>query len=263
MKKLNVLYAITFIGLLFQTNLHAAESVITFFIKNERANVQSENDPMLDQFVSHKLSQPSYVIGKDTQISSSKIDGVRGIPAIYLGYIATSDRNGQISFPRKQQNDTIHLVITPRINPIFMIHPTLVHHWELLPSQPVEIYEINRKKDKKLNSYYFDITNVRTAIKNKKFDDKKSELYKNILAGKQAIPLNTITIFADPKTIQVPTGISQNFYSTNFILPTLIGQEIDTKENSLYTLSIKQYFEQVNITSKSDAAHLATMIANQ
>ncbi|AXK60400.1 hypothetical protein [Candidatus Chromulinivorax destructor] len=263
MKKLNILYAISFMSLLFQTNLHTAESVITFFIKNERPEVKLDNDPALAEFVSGKLPQPSYVIGKDDEISSSRIDGVRGIPATYLGYIATSDRNGQISFPRKQQNDTIHLIITPRINPIFMIHPTLVHHWEILPSQPVEIYEITRKKDKKLNSYYFDIINVSTAIKNKKFDEQKAEMYKNILAGKQAIPLNTITIFADPKTIQVPTGISQNYYSTNFILPTLVGREVDTKENSLYTLSIKQYFEQVNTTSKSDAAHLATMIANQ
>lgn len=262
MKKLSTLGLLTIIGILFHQNTHAVESVVTFFIKNKELQHNENFDQELTSIVSEKISQPSYVIGYKKDVASNQ-DGIRGIQAAYLGYMATSNKNGQLSFPRKQQSDTILLFITPQIKPIFMIHPTLIHHWQVDPSQPIEIYEINRNKDKKLNSYYFDIIDIKQALKNQKLDEKKSEMYQNIISGTLAIPFNTVTIFADPKNISVPIGTPQNYYSTNFILPTLSGEKVDMTENSLYTLSIKQYFEQVNIATKNDGTHRATIVTNQ
>lgn len=263
MKKFNLVYVMGLSTILFHAQMHTVDTVITFFIKNDQTQDTESIDQNVTEVVSGKLTQPSYIMKHNSNPVSSELDGVRGIPAVYLGYLATSNKNGQVSFPRKQQSDTIHLLITPKIQPIFMLHPTLIHHWQIDSSQPVEMYEINRKKDKKLNTYYFDTINIKQAIQTKTFDDAKSETYKSILAGKQAIPLNTVTIFSDPTSMNVPTGVTYNYYSPNFILPTLSAKEVDRTENSLYTLSIKQYFEQVGILSKSDGANLATILANQ
>ena len=72
-----------------------------------------------------------------------------------------------------------------------------------------------------------------------------------------------LPFFAHPDQIEVPVGISLNTYSTNLILPELQAIKPDTVKNSLYTLSIKQYFEGITIEKKSDTLNIASMIMNQ
>ncbi|MBP6869598.1 hypothetical protein KBC04_01830 [Candidatus Babeliales bacterium] len=226
---------------IFQTEINAENAVITFFIKEE---IQKKEEPVVvnERFMSKKLSQPSFIkaIGKDRSWLDQP--GVDGLQASYLGYITISDKNGQITFPRQQQSDTIYLLVTPQMQAEFMLSPTLIHHWIVNKNSPYAFYEISRKKNKKLNTYYFDI--------------KKIEIPKKV-------PLNIITIYAHPDHIQVPVGILLNTYSTNFILPELQAKKINTVKNSLYTLSIKQYFEQINIESKNDMPTITTMVTNQ
>ena len=264
MKLFKLIYLTSVLTIFFQMHIFATDSVITLFIKQDLQKNRPEVDERPVELVSTKLVQPSYVFGIASNLSLLPTGGIDGISAVYLGFIATSNKNGQISFPRKHQSDQIYLLVTPKIIPTFMIAPALIHHWEIDPSQPVEMYEINRKKDKKLNTYYFDVTNLKDAIKDSHTDRKTAEKYKNILISKEAIPLNTIALLTNPANITIPTGITLNHYSTNFILPDLIAKNgIDTTENSLYTLSIKQYFEQINIESKNDSPKIATIIANQ
>lgn len=263
MKKFNVVYLIGLLTTILYTNVQAVDSVITLFIKKDTAETKDLVHDNTSDLVSAILPQPSYLFKGHHQHDLSDSVGVSGIQAIYLGYLANSTKNGQISFPRKQQSDQINILITPKIAPVFMIKPSLIHHWTVDTSQPMAMYEINRKKDKKLKTYYFDVVNMKEAIENKNFDQTKSSMYQSILTGKKEIPLNTIIILADPENITLPTGITYNHYSPNFILPVLTAKEFDSTQNSLYTLSIKQYFEQVNIANKSDTADVITMITNQ
>lgn len=241
MKSFRSIFFSTCIGLLLHDPINGVDAVITFFIKEQ---VEKKEEPLIinEQFVSKKLVQPSFIkaIGKDRSWLNQP--GVDGLQASYLGYITTSNKNGQITFPRQQQTDTIYLLITPQIQPEYMLSPTLIHHWLTKHNMPADFYEISRKKNKKLNAYYFDI---------KKIDIP------------QDIPMNTITLYADPEHIQVPVGILLNTYSTNFILPELQAKKVDIAKNSLYTLSIKQYFEQININSKNDMPTITTMVINQ
>jgi len=264
MKSFKIIYLMSLTSIIFHTNSHATDSIITFFIKKAQTEAITLNDQRPIELVSEQLTQPEFVFGLPSKLYSTVSEGVPGITAIYLGYITTSNKNGQISFPRKQQNDQMYVLITPQILPTFMIAPSLIYDLAIDPSQPVEMYEINRKKDKKLNTYYFDVINIKKAIKNKNTDKKTMQKYINILTSKTGIPLNTIILLTDPANINIPTGISLNHYSPNLILPTFtMHHEIDTTENSLYTLSIKQYFEQINIESKNDSPRVMTIIANQ
>ena len=264
MKSFKLIFLISFFSIMFYGHIYAVDTVITLFIKQAEKISPQEIDNRPIELVSEKLIQPSFVFGKPKHLAPSNNEGIAGINATYLGYITTSNKNGQITFPRKQQSDQIYILITPKILPNFIVGPTLIHHWEIDQSQPAEMYEVNRKKDKKLNTYYFDVINLKEAIKDPSTPKKDAQNYLNILKSKDAIPFNTITLLTDPANITVPMGITLNNYSTNFILPTLTANnEFDTTENSLYTLSIKQYFEQINIESKNDSPKIATIIGNQ
>ncbi len=231
---------VIFLGLL-QNTIQSSDSVITIFIK-EKIESKQEKIPKHAQYISQKLKQPSFIkaIGKDRSWLNQT--GIDGIHAVYLGYLSISDQNGQITFPRQQQSDTIYLLITPQIEPELMMSPALIANWITKENTPAAFYKIERKHNKELKAYYFNV---------KKIDVPEE------------IPNGTITIFAHPDHIEVPIGISLNSYSTNLILPELQAKKVDIAKNSLYTLSIKQYFEQVIIENKKDTLNIAAMIINQ
>ena len=241
MKSFKYIFLIIIAGFIFQVKIEATDSVISFFIK-EKIQPKKKHKKAHTQFISQELKQPSFIHAVSKDRSWLDQPGVDGIQAAYAGYITISDKNGQITFPRLQQNDTIHVLITPEIEPEFMMSPTLISHWITRHNRPAAYYEIARKKHKGLKTYYFDVKKLTTP---------------------QEISLNTIIIFAHPDHITVPVGVSLNTYSTNFILPELQAQKVNTIKNSLYTLSIKQYFEQINIESKNDMPSIATMVSNQ
>lgn len=241
MKSFKCIFLIIATGFILQLKIEAVDSVITFFIK-EKAPEEKKQKKRNTKFISEGLTQPSFIhaVGKDRSWLNQP--GVDGIQAAYAGYVTISDKNGQITFPRLQQNDMIHILVTPEIEPEFMMSPTLISHWITKHNRPMAFYEISRKKHKELKTYYFDVKKLKAPTD---------------------ISLDTIIIFAHPDHIFVPVGISLNTYSTNFVLPELQAQKIDTSKNSLYTLSIKQYFEQINIENKNDMPSIATMVVNQ
>ncbi len=240
MKTFKCLFLIIITGLIFQFKITAVDSVITFFIKQKKENKKHDKNRN-EKFISISLKQPSFINAVSKDRSWLDQPGVDGIQASYLGYMTTSDKNGQITFPRAQQSDTIHILVTPEIEPEFMIKPTLINGWLTKHNRPKAFYQISRKKHKKLDTYYFDV--------------KRLEVPEDISG-------DTIIIFAHPNHIHVPIGISLNTYSANFILPELQAEKVDTAKNSLYTLSIKQYFEQINIENKKNVSSIATMVVN-
>lgn len=263
MKSFKLIYLIGTLQIIFHTNIHGIDNVITFFINHAPIEKTKEIDSYPSESISKKLMQPAYLFGIPNKESLIEPRGFNGINAMYLGYITTSTKNGQISFPRKQQTDEMYLLITPKILPVFMIAPSLLYGWNIDQSQPIAMYQINRKKHKKLDTYYFDIKNINDIINDSATDHETIMKYKNILDGTNAIPFNTVTLIANPENIHVPQGISLNHYSPNLILPTLTTKNVDITEHSLYTLTIKQYFEQINIESKCESSEIATIIANQ
>lgn len=240
MKRFKCLFFILVTLWTFQTHIRAVDAVITFFIKEKKSKPKTYRHSN-EKMVSQSLSQPSFINAVSKDRSWLNQPGVDGLRASYLGFMATSDKNGQISFPRMQQSDTIYILITPEIEPEFMIKPTLIHNWMTKHNRPTALYEVTRKKNEKLKTYYFEIKRLPVP---------------------QDIKENTIIIFAHPNHIEVPIGITVHKDSPNLILPELLAEKVDLAKNSLYTLSIKQYFEQININSSKNSSNIATMITN-
>jgi hypothetical protein len=234
------IFFILYGAIVMQPNLQSIDTIITFFITE--LTQKEHPTPVRNQHISQPLQQPSFINALEKNRSWLEERGVDGVSASYLGYFTISDKNGQITFPRRQQSDTIYILITPQVQPQYMLDQTLVAYWITCPEEPAMFYQIKRKQNKALHTYYFETKKLKTPEK---------------------IPLNTIIIYTHPENIHVKTGISLNTYSSNFILPNVYAKKFETLENSLYTVSIKQYLEQINRQSKHNEANITTMVINK
>ncbi|MBN1549812.1 hypothetical protein JW872_04100 [Candidatus Babeliales bacterium] len=154
-----------------------------------------------------------------------------GVFSTYGGYITISNTNGQTSFPRKHQRPFIYVYVTQDINPVIMIGKT-VHHWELIPNLPVEVYTIELKQDPDTQLYYWET--ARTTVPN---DD--------------IVPLDSIVIIAKPKNIYVPLGATLTESSSHMLLPDIyIRKGFSPLINSLNVLKTKHFFRQPKIEFK-------------
>jgi len=160
-------------------------------------------------------------------------DITSGIFSSYAGYLSSSDSNGQTSFPRKHEDPLLYLLITNKITPNIITGNT-IHHWELEPGSPAEMYKIERKKDYEAELFYWDV--------------KKVSLPKN-----DRIPLNTIIVFAKPKNIYVPTGASLAYDRPNLVLPDIyIKKGIKIYAHTLYVLNLKHFFGPIGKLRKQE-----------
>jgi hypothetical protein len=229
-------------------SIKAIDSMITVFITAKKNTTPPQ--PQGTTLVSASLAQPTFITSPHQKKELECQNGIAGIAASYIGYFTISNKNGQIAFPRKHQSDEIYLLVTPEVEPVFMIKPSLIHHWQIKKDQPTAFYKIVRKvnKDSATKIYYFEVEKL----------DVAQDLPKT-----GEIPLNTITIYAHPESISIKTGIMLNTYSTNFVLPPLEALADQGSKNSLYTLLIKRYFEQINIETKNDKPTISSMIINK
>lgn len=181
--------------------------------------------------LSEKLGQPGYLHAK---MLAHQFTGVatEGVFALYQGYVTVSSKKGEILFPRKQQSNTINLLITPEIIPSFMVGPTTAHHWELNPkiSQDKDtqaMYSITFDHDDDTDSYFYNVESVPLPADN-------------------IIDFTTIVLLAPANMVYIPEGISMAKYSANMIIPTIyVKPGMQFIKHSLYALKIKQYFESI------------------
>lgn len=215
-------------------------SVITFFLQPYPKIKESLNEKQISKY-SKKLQQPGYLLKKI--VKSTRIqNGVQGVMCMYLGYVNTSDNTGKVTFPRKQQYGSMNILITKGIKPIYMIAPETVHNWMLDTSQPAKMYQFNVHHDEPSELFYI---NAKTV-----------DLPKNNM-----ITLDTVIIIADPKNVFIPNGATIIHYSPNLILPNIyIKKHFNFSYNALYTLSIKQYFEQINHEYKQEDQTVSTIL---
>lgn len=222
--------------------MQSTENMITMFIRQFPLLTEQTTTENTDS-TSAYLHQPDFTQPETKSTPKKAGSGYEGVTASYLGYISVTNHNGQLSFPRNQQTSDIYILVTPRIMPIFMIAPTTIHHWQLHPSMPAEMYKVEQKSDTTTGLYYFKTT-------------------KQKLSENQNIDLNTIIIYADPNEVVIPEGATITKYTTNLTLPDIYVKDINITKASLYTLSIKEYFEQINETYKNNPLDITTMISN-
>ena len=191
-------------------------------------------DPIISLFVrpypnAHITAQKIKKVGK---IARHMIEGIAdyqitaGIFSTYAGYLNISDIDGQIIFPRKHANPIIQLVITTRITPVLMFEKT-IHHWELVPGIPTQMYTFERKFDKETKTFYWDVQPAEPPENN-------------------IVPLSALVIFAKPRYFYIPTGITITDDNPNFILPSIYARKgIKITANALYVFNLSHFFGQL------------------
>jgi hypothetical protein len=170
---------------------------------------------------SRKIQKP----GKLAKYMSVPFDHqlVSGIFSSYAGFLAASDPNGQISFPLRHNEPVTYCLVTPEIFPVIMFGNT-IDHWELINNQPASLYKLEKKKDKELNEYYWDVTQL-PLPENKKISKK------------------TVIIFANNKKVYIPEGITPTKDYPQLVLPDIyIKKSITKAPEALYVLTIRQFF---------------------
>jgi hypothetical protein len=199
--------------------------VITFFIQE----APFKSDDAIQKF-KQLVATPGKIASK---IANSIVTFAhQGIFATYGGYLVVSDYNGQITFPRMQQKEQLTLIITEKIEPVFMLGNT-IHHWTL-PNIPASLYSIERKEDPQLKLFYWNVQETKEP------DNK-------------IIPITSIVIFAKPKNIIVPQGITITHDNPQFVLPTIYAtKNINDLAPALSVLKIRAFFGPLSITNKKE-----------
>ena len=178
----------------------------------------------------------------------------KSIFALYHGYIALSDDLGQITFPRQTHKTNFKVLITDKIEPVFMF-PNTISHWEIPHDTPAKIFNIERKEDPTFSLRQgFDRQVAESAVypeQGRRGGHGKKLSYWRVESGQapkdKRIPLETMIIIAKPKNVIYPTG---DFITTN--LPQLVLPEIyikkgfDSVSHALFVLQIKKLFGAVN-----------------
>lgn len=201
------------------------DQIITFFIYQAPFGGEQKDEQKLQQKVAVPGSLSS-TIAKHYKKTTNQ-----GIFASYSGFMRLSDALGQITFPRLTQKPLLYLLVTEKINPIMMLGNT-IHHWERFPHLPYTFYSIERHRDPQTELFYWDVQEVAFPHNN-------------------VIPLNAITIFAKPKNILVPTGISLTSDSAQWVLPPLYSTKtLNDVMPALFVLNIKQFFGSLTTTNK-------------
>lgn len=157
-----------------------------------------------------------------------------GIFATYWGYLALSGFNGLLTFPRKQQKENFNVLITTKIDPIFMIGNT-IHHWEIDRSVLSQLYTVTQRQDPTTKQWLW--------------ETKEADLPKDNI-----ITLNTIVLFAKPQNIYVPLGITLTQKNPQLLLPDIyVKKDVNIPARALWVLLVRQFFGPLHKVIKKES----------
>lgn len=218
----------------FTMNLNLlGETLITVFLKPYPELITQEKAA----HTAEKIAKPGYA---SKTVIKSLIDKnlISGIFATYAGYITQSDADGQISFPRETVSPIVYLVTTPRITPM-NINDTTIHHWDFEEKTPISMHKMERKKDPTTGAVFWHVT-------------------EQSVPENQVVPMASILIFAKPKYIHIPQGITLTKDTPNLHLPDIyVKPGINKLGNALYVLHIRHFFGPMKRALKKEKKHYA------
>lgn len=200
-------------------------STLTFFMK-PYPEIQPEEAALSIQKKLQKPGKIAHYLMPGAEYESV----VGGIFSTYVGYIAASDYDGQTTFPQNLitiDNPKGYILVTRHVNPITTLGLT-VFRLDRDPKQSAVLYAFELKKDEDLNEYFW-------------------EMHQTPLKDSLKISMKALIIFADPKKIYIPEGITPTKAVANMVLPDIYVKKGTTKaHDALYVLTIKHFFSPVH-----------------
>ncbi|MCK5632582.1 hypothetical protein KAH94_02455 [bacterium] len=222
MKILNAIIFFTLTATTIQSVI--ADHVVTFFMRPYPHLFTKQKKLSLEKIEhkSKKLQNPKK-LAKYTLRSILETKVASGIFCTYSGQLAISDDNGQVTFARRQEDKEVKLLITEKIDPVLMGQQT-IHHWEFEIGVPAKLYTVKQKNDEETGLQFWHVK-------------------ENTLPVDNNISLDTIVIFARPKDIIVPEGITLVEQDAQLIIPDIyVKKNINKLNSSLYILNLKRFF---------------------
>lgn len=157
----------------------------------------------------------------------SKQNPRAGIVVSYFGFMATSDKAGEIMFPRRHQNAEFSFLVCTNPEPVFMLENT-IHHWQVRKKSKYAFYTARRELDTRTKLFFWNV--------------KKAKMPQD-----KHLSVNTMVVFADPDTIYVPEGITITNNKPQLLLPPMYVKPNHTSaQNALAALEIRAFFDPIN-----------------
>lgn len=147
---------------------------------------QSENEYALILFVKNA--------------ETGQVDPQIKLNATYGGYATITNQDGQILFPRQSVDQLLHVLITPKIQPVFC-ELNNVWFWQIAPESPSKLYQLELTDDSQTWRV------IQTSIPDNNF-----------------IPLHTIVILANPEQIFMNSETNSIRSSGQLFLPSLFAK---------------------------------------
>ncbi len=211
--------------------VNSIDHIITFFIRSYP--VEEETPQLHPKEAADKLQQNLAMPGKLTyKIAKAAFPDIKtGVLVTYQGYLVATSLLGQITLPRMTQQPSLKVLVTEKINPVMMIGNT-VHHWEIVPDVPAQMYSLERKEDPETKLAYWQYEEIS-------------------LPENRIIPLNTMVILAKPRNIVIPSGITPSTNDQQWILPNIyVKKTMNSVEPALAALRVRQFFGPIIVVRK-------------
>ena len=208
-------YYILFLLLSLSIRKAISDPIICFFFKPQPAIAQ----------MAQKLKKPGK-IAKHTIHGIAEHVPIAGIYATYSGYIAISDIQGEVRFPRKQRENSVTILVTTDMIPVSLFE-NAIHHWDLMPSEPAQMYSLKAVYDATLKGYVWETQQIELPQNNQ-------------------VPVSTIVILAKPKNIFIPSEKTKTVITANLMLPAIyVKKGINIMSQGINTLTIRHLFRPI------------------
>jgi hypothetical protein len=139
--------------------------------------------------------------------------------ASYAGYCTYSNEMGEITFPRKHPQDSVTLIITPKITPVILIGKT-VNRFIIPESAPTALFEFTRKKDG---------------------DTAYWEIAQKALPSSRIISPFALTLFGTPDQFEVSLESTVTLPGPDLVLPSIKATKHATDTPALLFLKVSKY----------------------
>lgn len=167
----------------------------------------------------------------------------RGVFVTYAGMSDTLNFNGQVTFPRQHQKDSVTLIVTQTIKPV-IIRGNNVKYFVRDEKYPIAYYQTTRLFDATNEIYYWETKKIQQPT------DPK-------------IPASAFVIIARPDEIYIPEGTTLAMGGPNLLLPLIYPTQnlaLNKNEDALFFLKINNYFAPVHFIYKTSTERYAQMI---
>ncbi len=216
--------------------LSHADATITLFLRLYPAH----EDGQFATEISTSLRNPGKIAHYTVHGILQK-DWNSGIFATYGGFLSSSDSNGELMFPRRHEKPQVHLVVTDRATPIMMAGNT-IHHWEFEPETHAQMFAMEQKKDMDTQLSYWDVRKVEIPDNN-------------------VIPYDAVIIFANPKDMYVPTGVTVVKPQPNLVLPDVyVKKGIKIYPTTLYVLNLRHFYGPIRFMYEKRPSSYSSLI---